>query len=80
MAAGGNRRNLKPRAAYPAPLPFILSLEVMSMSQDNRKDEPTVAPGMNMQDQIEEKATAEEVERGDSTSVTRLYLDRTPED
>lgn len=43
-------------------------------------DEPTVAPGMNTHDQLEEKATAEEVQKGDYTSVTRLFLDRTPED
>ncbi|MDF2958407.1 MAG: hypothetical protein K0S39_142 [Paenibacillus sp.] len=42
--------------------------------------EPTVAPGMNTHDPLEEKATSEEVEEGESTSVTRLYVDRTPED
>lgn len=43
-------------------------------------DEPTIAPGMNTHDPLEEKATDEEIEKGDTTSVTRLYLDRTPED
>ncbi|MBD2867128.1 hypothetical protein [Paenibacillus arenilitoris] len=47
---------------------------------DNKRDEPTVAPGMNTHDQIEEKATEKEIKEGDSTSVTRLFLDRTPED
>ncbi|WP_166242207.1 hypothetical protein [Paenibacillus turpanensis] len=42
--------------------------------------EPTMAPGMNMQDELEEKATSEEVRSHDFTSVTRLYLDRTPND
>jgi hypothetical protein len=47
----------------------------------NEKDhEPTIAPGMNMHDQLEEKPTDKEKEEGDTTSVTRLYLDRTPED
>lgn len=46
----------------------------------NKHDEPTIAPGMNMHDTLEEKATTEEVKKGDSTSVTRLFLDRTPED
>lgn len=41
--------------------------------------EPTVAPGMNTHDPLEEKATEEEVRRGDATPVSRLYLDRTPE-
>jgi len=35
---------------------------------------------MNMHDPLEEKATEEEIEKGDSTTVTRLYLDRTSED
>lgn len=42
--------------------------------------EPTVAPGMNTHDPLEEKATEENIREGESTSVTRLFLDRTPED
>lgn len=42
--------------------------------------EPTIAPGMNTHDPLEEKATEEEVRCGDATPVSRLYLDRTPED
>lgn len=45
-----------------------------------RDHQPTIAPGMNMHDPLEEKAAPEEKERGDFTRVTRLYLDRTPED
>lgn len=41
----------------------------------NPKHEPTIAPGMEM-DELEEEATEEEIENGDSTSVTTLYLDR----
>jgi hypothetical protein len=37
---------------------------------------PTVAPGMNTHDLLEEKASA----GAPSTSVTRLFLDRTPND
>ncbi|WP_187273910.1 hypothetical protein [Paenibacillus sp. N3.4] len=44
------------------------------------EQEPTIAPGMNTHDPLEEKATEEEIEKDESTSVTRLYLDRTPED
>lgn len=42
--------------------------------------EPTIAPGMNTHDELEKKATEEEIDSNDSTSVTRLYLDRTPND
>lgn len=45
-----------------------------------RPHEPTIAPGMNTHDPLEEKATEEEVRHGDATLVSRLYLDRTPED
>ncbi|MEJ8547506.1 hypothetical protein [Brevibacillus borstelensis] len=41
---------------------------------------PSVAPGMNTHDQLEEKASAEEVKSGDYTTVTRLFLDRTPDE
>ncbi|AEI46186.1 hypothetical protein [Paenibacillus mucilaginosus] len=44
------------------------------------QDEPTIAPGMNTHDPLEEKASESEVSQGDSTQVTRLYLDRTPQD
>lgn len=44
------------------------------------QDGPTIAPGLNTHDPLEEKATRKESEHGDSTSVTRLYLDRTPEE
>lgn len=42
--------------------------------------EPNIAPGMNTHDELEEKATEEEIESGDYTLVSRLYLDRTTED
>lgn len=45
------------------------------------KEEPTIAPGMNMNDGgLEEEATEKDVRNRNSTSVTRLYLDRTPEE
>lgn len=44
------------------------------------KHEPTVAPSMNGHDPLEEEASAEEIEAGDYTSVTKLFLDRTPDD
>lgn len=37
--------------------------------------EPTIAPSMEM-DELDTPATDEEVERKDSTSVTKLFIDR----
>lgn len=48
--------------------------------EEGREREPTIAPGMNTNDPLEENASREERERGDTTPVTRLFLDRTPED
>lgn len=51
------------------------------MDKNNRQhEEPNIAPAMQTHDELEEKATKKEVKDGDSTQVTRLYLDRTPED
>jgi hypothetical protein len=44
-----------------------------------KDDKPTIAPGMSNHQELEEKATEEEIIKGDSTSVTQLYLDRTPD-
>ncbi|WP_426455248.1 hypothetical protein ACP26L_34635 [Paenibacillus sp. S-38] len=49
-------------------------------STSRKEDEPTIAPGMNTHDPLEEKASESEVSQGDSTQVTRLYLDQTPQD
>ncbi|MCR8634872.1 hypothetical protein [Paenibacillus radicis (ex Xue et al. 2023)] len=46
---------------------------------EKENHEPTIAPGMSDHQELEEKATEEEVSEGESTSVTQLYLDRTPE-
>lgn len=48
--------------------------------EQQERREPTLAPGMNTHNPLEEKASEEEIRRGDTTEVTRLYLDRTPED
>jgi hypothetical protein len=45
-----------------------------------KRKQPAVAPSMNMHDPLETQASAKDVRNGDSTSVTRLYLDRTPND
>jgi hypothetical protein len=45
----------------------------------NQDQEPTIAPGLEM-DELDENASEEEIKEGDFTPVTKLYLDRTPED
>jgi|UPI0006840F0B hypothetical protein len=61
---------------------MLLEERSWAIVEDHRKDreEPTIAPGANTHDPLEEKATEEEIERGEFTEVTRLYVDRTPED
>jgi len=52
------------------------------LEKDNRNEneqDPIIAPGLNTNDPLEEKASDEEIERGQYTEVTRLFLDRTPE-
>jgi len=47
---------------------------------DTRKPErkPTMAPGMDTHNPLDKEPTEAERRRGDTTEVTRLYLDRTP--
>jgi hypothetical protein len=52
---------------------------VKILDKNLKDDEPTIAPGISNHQELEEKATEEEVIKGDSTSVTQLYLDRTPD-
>ncbi|MBM7111080.1 hypothetical protein [Brevibacillus laterosporus] len=52
----------------------------MDSKQRSAKEEPTIAPSMNGHDPLEEKASTDEVEKGEYTSVTKLFLDRTPKD
>lgn len=52
----------------------------MNNKPKNQNEEATIAPAMNTHDELEEKATDQEEEKGDSTNVTRLFVDRTPED
>jgi hypothetical protein len=40
-----------------------------------KKQEATIAPGMNDQDELEQDATKKEIERGEYTSVTTLSFD-----
>ncbi|WP_257347556.1 hypothetical protein [Pseudalkalibacillus decolorationis] len=45
--------------------------------QPNEPNEPTVAPGMDIDYQLKQNATKEEVKKGDYTEVTTLSLDET---
>ena len=47
---------------------------------ESKKEEHTIAPGLTTDNKLDEEATEEEVEEGESTSVTTLYIDRTPGD
>lgn len=40
-------------------------------------NEPTVAPGMETNDDLREEATEDEVAHGEYTEVTQLIIDRT---
>lgn len=43
-------------------------------------EEPTIAPGMETNDDLREEATDDEVAKGEYTEVTQLLVDRTPSD
>jgi hypothetical protein len=52
------------------------SAEVIGMKKDkNSKGEPTLAEGINTEDILNQDATQEEIENGESTNVTVLTLD-----
>jgi uncharacterized lipoprotein len=52
------------------------SAEVIVMKKDkNSKVEPTLAEGINTEDVLNQDATQEEIENGESTNVTVLTLD-----
>lgn len=52
------------------------SVEVTVMKKDNdSKGEPTLAEGINTEDMLNQDATPEEIENGESTNVTVLSLD-----
>jgi hypothetical protein len=48
--------------------------------KEDKQQKPTLAPGMNTSDPLEEEATKNKKEHGEYTEVTRLYLDRTPDE
>lgn len=42
------------------------------LKKENKKNNTTIAPGMNDQEELEESATKEEINKGDFTSVTTM--------
>jgi hypothetical protein len=50
----------------------------VSIIREEKENEPTIAPSVNNHEELEEHAVRQEIEDGDSTSVTQLVLDRTP--
>jgi hypothetical protein len=47
----------------------------MPKEKQSNKQGPTLAPGMNDQDELEQSASDREVEQGEFTSVTTLSYD-----
>jgi hypothetical protein len=48
---------------------------IMKRRRDNLNDEPTLAEGMDTEDELNKSATPEEIEKGEYTSVTTLSWD-----
>lgn len=47
----------------------------MEKRKNSKEKEPTIAPGMDDQEELEQNATNEEIEKGEYTSVTTLSFD-----
>jgi hypothetical protein len=47
----------------------------MTKRKEDMESKPTIAPGMDDQDELEQSATDKEVEKGEFTNVTTLSLD-----
>lgn len=47
----------------------------MDKEKDHKKKEPTLAPGMDDQEELEQSASKEEIEHGEYTRVTTLSYD-----
>lgn len=45
------------------------------LQREFKKKNPTIAPGMDDQEELEKSATEQEVEKGEYTSVTTLSFD-----
>jgi len=49
-------------------------------NKNEKERKPTIAPSIDTHNSLEQDATEEEIRNDQSTEVTRLYLDRTPEE
>jgi hypothetical protein len=55
---------------------YVIGRSCKGMSnRKNKKDVPKIATGMDDQEELNQKATQEEIENGEYTSVTTLSLD-----
>ncbi|WP_424765587.1 hypothetical protein [Paenibacillus sp. sgz302251] len=52
----------------------------MQEEKELNEHEPTIAPGMDTLQELDEEASEKEIKKGDSTHVTSLFVDRIPED
>ncbi|WP_175638534.1 hypothetical protein [Metabacillus schmidteae] len=43
--------------------------------QNNTTNQPTIAEGMNTEDELQQDATTDEISKGEYTNVTTLSLD-----
>jgi hypothetical protein len=50
------------------------SYSIMKKNREN-KNEPTIAPGLDDQNELEQNATKNEIKKGESTSVYTLSYD-----
>jgi hypothetical protein len=55
---------------------YVIGRSCKGMSnRKNKMDVPKIATGMDDQEELNQKATQEEIEKGEYTSVTTLSLD-----
>ena len=50
-------------------------MKTMKDKPMNKNNEPTIAPGMDDREELEQDATKSEIEKGEYTQVTTLSLD-----
>jgi len=50
-------------------------IHIMKKTNESSNNEPTIAPGMNTQEELDRDATNKDLERGEVTHVTRVEVD-----
>lgn len=48
---------------------------MLKNKNENRNNEPTIAPGLDDSEELEQSATRAEIEKGEYTQVTKLSYD-----